>query len=98
MLVFIGFFLGLTFSSPAGFARNPGSKPAHLDLEKLFLLSVSKENLDFRGNFEKNLPYSILNFRNYHILTWMPDLAAFQLSPGRIFHVESEFAVKNDRF
>ena len=27
----------------------PGSEPIHLDLEKLFLLSVSKEFVDFRG-------------------------------------------------
>ena len=42
------FFSGLIFSSPAAFARIPGSEPIHLDLEKLFLLSVSKENFDFR--------------------------------------------------
>ena len=46
--------LDLIFSSPAGFARIPGSEPIHLDLEKLFLLSVSKENLDFRSKIEKN--------------------------------------------
>ena len=46
--------LDLIFSSPAGFARIPGSEPIHLDLEKLFLLSVSKENLDFRGKHRKN--------------------------------------------
>ena len=31
-----------------GFVRIPGYEPVELDLEKLFLLSVSKENLDFR--------------------------------------------------
>ena len=31
----------------------PGYEPVHLDLEKLFLLSVSKENLDFRLKNEK---------------------------------------------
>ena len=50
------------FSSPAGCARIPGSEPIHLDLEKLFLLSVSKENLDFRPKIEKSLPYKILFF------------------------------------
>ena len=30
------------------FGKVPGYEPIHLDLEKLFLLSVSKENLDFR--------------------------------------------------
>ena len=30
------------------FVKVPGLEPAHLDLEKLFLLSVSKENLCFR--------------------------------------------------
>ena len=54
----------LFFSSPAGFARIPGSEPIHLDLEKLFLLSVSKENLDFRGKNEKNLPYKIFKSQN----------------------------------
>ena len=33
-----------------GFVKVPGYEPIHLDLEKLFLLSVSKENLDFRWN------------------------------------------------
>ena len=33
-----------------------------------------------------------------HILIWIPDLRAFQPALGRIFHVESEFAVKNVRF
>ena len=54
-ILFFVFF----FSSPSGFARMPGSEPIHLDLEKLFLLSVAKENLDFRGKIEKNLPYKI---------------------------------------
>ena len=31
-----------------GFLMTPGYEPVELDLEKLFLLSVSKENLDFR--------------------------------------------------
>ena len=86
------------FSSPGRLLRVPGSEPIHLDLEKLFLLSVSKEKLDFRGKIEKNLPYENLNAFLDHFLTWMPDLAAFKPSPGRIFHVESEFAVKNARF
>ena len=38
-----------------GFVKVPGYEPIHLDLEKLFLLSVSKENLDFRGKYMKNL-------------------------------------------
>ena len=37
----------------------PGYEPVELDLEKLFLLSVSKKNLDSRGKNEKNLPYEI---------------------------------------
>ena len=37
----------------------PGYEPAELDLGKLFLLSISKENLDLRGKNEKNLPYKI---------------------------------------
>ena len=39
-----------------GMLRIPGSEPVQLDLKKLFLLSVSKENLDFRGKNEKSLP------------------------------------------
>ena len=35
----------------------PGYEPVELDLEKLLLLSVSKEHLDFRRRHEKNLPY-----------------------------------------
>ena len=54
--------LDLIFSSPGGFARIPGSAPIHLDLEKLFLLSVSKENLDFRDKIEKKLPYKKFKF------------------------------------
>ena len=43
----------LFIPSNGGFATVPGSEPIHLDLEKLFLLSVSKESLDVRGNFRK---------------------------------------------
>ena len=32
-------------------------KPIQLDLEKLFLLCVSKENLDVIGKTEKHIPY-----------------------------------------
>ena len=32
-----------------------------------------------------------------HILTWIPDLGAVRPPPGRIFHVESQLAVKNAR-
>ena len=46
--------LDLIFSSPDGFARIPGSEPIHLDLEKLFLLSVSGEKIDCRGKHRKN--------------------------------------------
>ena len=42
-----------------GFVKIPGYEPVELDLEKLFLLSVSKENFDSRGNNEKILPYKI---------------------------------------
>ena len=33
----------------------PGSEPIQFDLEKLFLLSVSKENVDLRGK-DKETP------------------------------------------
>ena len=35
----------------------PGYESVELDLEKLFLLSVSKENLDLQRKSEKTLPY-----------------------------------------
>ena len=37
-----------------GFVKVPGYEPIHLDLEKLFLLSVSKEIIDFRGKHRTN--------------------------------------------
>ena len=55
--------LNICFSSfiikVGGFVKVPGYEPVHLDLEKLFLLSVSKENLDLSSKNEKNLPYKI---------------------------------------
>ena len=36
------------FVNASGYIKIPGSEPIQLDLEKLFLLSVSKENLDFK--------------------------------------------------
>ena len=39
----------------------PGSESIQFDMEKLFLLSVSKENLGFRRKIKKNLTYKILN-------------------------------------
>ena len=42
-----------------GFVKIPGYEPVELDLEKLFLLSVSKENLDVRGKSEKKLSCKI---------------------------------------
>ena len=63
----------LIFSSPAGFARIPGSKPTHLDMEKLVLLSVSKENLDFRRKIEKNLPNTNFKlFLTINLLFFLP--------------------------
>ena len=53
-------FLTRFASSPGRFLRVPGSEPIHLDMEKLLLLSVSKEYLDFTGKIEKSLPYKIL--------------------------------------
>ena len=53
--------LDLIFSFPAGFAGIPGSELTQLDLEKLFLLSVSKEHIVFETKQEKNLPCNILN-------------------------------------
>ena len=53
----------------------PGYEPVELDLEKLFLLSVSKENLDFRGNREKNLPYKIL--KKYFSFLFLTPLVRF---------------------
>ena len=61
----------------------PGSEPIQFDLEKLFLLAVSRENLIFKIKIRKNVPYKISNLFN-------PDLGAFQPAPGRIFHVKSD--------
>ena len=36
----------------------PGSEPIQFDLEKLFLLAVSKENFNLRRKIRKNLPYT----------------------------------------
>ena len=36
-----------------GFVKIPGYEPVELDLEKLFLLSVSKGDLDSRGKHEQ---------------------------------------------
>ena len=52
------------FLNVGRFVQVPGLEPTHLDLEKLFLLSVSKENLDFRCKIEKHLPYEILKNEN----------------------------------
>ena len=38
----------------------PGSESIQFDLEKLCLLTVSKENLDFRSKIIKSVPYKIL--------------------------------------
>ena len=54
------------------FVKVPGYEPIHLDLEKLFLLSVSKENLDFRGKHEKNLPYNFLKLIDFFRLFVFP--------------------------
>ena len=43
-------------SNSARFSRIPGSEPIHLDLEKLFLLSDSMENLNFDRKFEISEP------------------------------------------
>ena len=66
----------------------------HLDLEKLFLLSDSMENLNFYGKIELSEPEK----KTCRFSTWIPDLGAFQPVLGRKFHVESEFEVRNKRF
>ena len=43
----------------AAFSLLPGSEPIHLDLEKLFLLSDSMENLKFNGKIEISEPEKI---------------------------------------
>ena len=49
-------FLIVLISNSARFSWIPGSEPIHLDLEKLFLLSDSMENLKFNGKFEISEP------------------------------------------
>ena len=72
----------------------PGYEPVELDLEKLFLLSVSKENLDFRGKNEKNLPYKISKNKSLLKIIKMMDLCRFHLSIWRFLHEESDVQVK----
>ena len=62
-------FLYLSFSSsPGSFGMIPGSEPVQFDMEKLFLLSVSKENLDCRGQIRKTYPIKISeNFKKFLI-------------------------------
>ena len=62
-----------------------------------FCYPFLRKTLILEVNSRKKLPYNKKIHKDCHSLTWMPDLAAFQPSPGRIFHVESEFAVKNAR-
>ena len=89
---------GLMFSSPAGCFQIPESEPIHLDLEKLFLLSVSKENLDFRRNIEKKP--TLWNFEILKLSYFDLDagFGSFPAVPRQDFYVESQFAVKNARF
>ena len=56
-------------------------EPTHLDLEKLFLLSVSKENLDFRRKIEKNLPYKISKFSIFLLCWFFLGFAIFPIIP-----------------
>ena len=49
-------FLIVLISNSARFSWIPGSEPIHLDLEKLFLLSDSMENLKFYGKNENSEP------------------------------------------
>ena len=56
-LVFPRVFLG--FPSFCSFSWIPGSESTHLDLEKLFLLSDSMENVKFNGKVEISEPEKI---------------------------------------
>ena len=49
-------FLNMLISNCARFSWIPGSEPIHLDLEKLFLISDSMENLKFNSSFEISEP------------------------------------------
>ena len=60
----------------------PGSEPVQLDLEKLFLLAVSKENLDFKRKIRKNLSYKILKFEKFRFLFFW----RFQLEITTVLH------------
>ena len=46
----------MLISNCARFSWIPGSEPIHLDLEKLFLLSDSMENLNLYGKIEISEP------------------------------------------
>ena len=51
-----------TYSEPVYMAF-PGSESIQFDLEKLFLLAVSKEDLVCTGKIKKSVPYKILKNR-----------------------------------
>ena len=52
-------------------------------------------DVKLRNTYTTNVKTSYV-LLSYNMI-WMRDLAAFQPSPGRIFHVESGFADKNAR-
>ena len=52
-------------SDPEVYMVVPGSEPIQFDLEKLFLLVISKENFDSRCNhIENTYPIKFQNFEN----------------------------------
>ena len=59
-------FLIVLISNSARFSWIPGSEPIHLDLEKLFLLSDSMENLKFDREFEISEPEKNANKSKKH--------------------------------
>ena len=72
------------------FVKVPGYEPIHLDLEKLFLLSVSKENFDFSRKIEKNLPYKKSFFSPIILFILLTLLDFFQIPGLEPIHLDLE--------
>ena len=62
-----------------------GSNLNHFQMKKRCKDSKFLKKFDLKENY----------FCHGHFLAWIPDSRRFQPVPGRKFHVESEFEVKN---
>ena len=74
---------------------SPGSESIQFDMEKLFLPSVSKENLDLRGKIQKNLPYKTYKslYRSNRLIPY-----AQTLIPVRLIVVKQSLSLLHKSF